>query len=125
MQAHKIINQVVVQVTDIHRAFAPALKLDAACADIAYLINLQVCKIPLPKLIKMCWMLPDMQIAKIYCDGASKATRASQEEELRDHQGRVIDAFGSFYGIQTNTWAEAKAAWEGLHAAWQQKLTNV
>lgn len=38
---------------------------------------------------------------------------------ITDNQEKVLYAFGSFYGGQSNMLAEARAASEGLQAAWQ------
>lgn len=44
---------------------------------------------------------------------------------IRDSSGRILQAFGLFYGVKTSIWAEAKATLEDLQMACNLHFSHV
>ena len=78
-----------------------------------------------PRLVS--WMKPPPGVVKLSVDGCSRGNpgMTTTGGVLRDHQGVVLAAFGSFLGHQSILFAELMALLEGLDLAAQLGFSNL
>ena len=78
--------------------------------------RLRVMTTPMRSIRLVAWMRPPPEVVRLTVDGCSRGNpgMAAFEGVLRDHQGVVLTAFGSFLGDKPILYAELMAVCEGL-----------